>query len=72
MYCVDRDGLLVDITRVITEEKITINSLSARKSKQGDVTLDIQIEIHGVEQLSKVTSKIRNIEGVIDIERSSS
>ncbi|MDF2821341.1 MAG: bifunctional (p)ppGpp synthetase/guanosine-3,5-bis(diphosphate) 3-pyrophosphohydrolase [Clostridiales bacterium] len=72
VYCTDRVGLLVDITRVLTEEKITINSLNARKSKQGDVTLDLQIEIFGVAQLNKVSSKIRNIEGVIDIERSSS
>ncbi|WP_461812300.1 RelA/SpoT family protein [Faecalimonas sp.] len=69
MYGVDRTGLLMEISKVFTENKIDVKSMNARTSKQGKVTLEIGFIVHGREELSKVIEKLRQIDGVIDIER---
>ena len=69
MYAVDRTGLLMEISKVFTENKIDVKTMNARTSKQGKVTLEIGFIVHGREELAKVAEKLRQIEGVIDIER---
>ena len=43
--------------------------MTVRTSKQGTATINVAFEIHGVEQLKIIVGKIRNIESVLDIER---
>ena len=40
-----------------------------RTNKQGKATITMTFDIHGVEELNRLTDKLRQIEGVIDIER---
>ncbi|MCM1112473.1 MAG: bifunctional (p)ppGpp synthetase/guanosine-3',5'-bis(diphosphate) 3'-pyrophosphohydrolase [Muribaculum sp.] len=72
IFANDRSGLLADITKVMTEKNINILSLNTRTSKQGQATLQIMFETSGREELSRIIEKIRAIESVIDIERTSS
>lgn len=65
----NRSGLLVDITKIFTEAQIDITSISARASKQGTATIDVVFEIKGKSQLAALTGKIRAVQGVLDIER---
>ena len=69
MYADDRQGLLMDVTKVFTEEKIDVKSVNTRTSKKGTATLDMGFIVQGREQLDTVIKKIRQIESVIDIER---
>lgn len=69
IYAQNRNGVLLDVSKVFTENKIDVTSMTVRTSKQGTATISIAFEIHGVEQLHTLVSKIRNIESVIDIER---
>lgn len=69
MYAVDRQGLLMDVTKVFTEEKIDVKSVNIRTSKKGTATLDMGFIVQGREQLEGVIKKLRQIESVIDIER---
>ena len=69
IYAHNRTGILNDVTKVFLEMKIDISSVTTRTSKQGRATLCISFNITGVEQLNRVISKVRNIESVIDIER---
>ncbi|MEF9940985.1 MAG: bifunctional (p)ppGpp synthetase/guanosine-3',5'-bis(diphosphate) 3'-pyrophosphohydrolase [Lachnospiraceae bacterium] len=69
MFANDRQGLLMDVTRVFTEVKIDVKSLNTRTSKQGIATIEIGFIVHGREELAKVTEKLRQLEGIIDIER---
>ncbi len=41
MYANDRQGLLLDVTKVFTEEKIDVRSMNTRTSKKGTATLEI-------------------------------
>ena len=69
IYANNRTGVLVDISKVLTENKIDVLSMNVRTSKQGTATISIGFEINGVEQLNEIISKLRNVESVLDIER---
>ena len=69
IYANNRTGVLVDISRVLTENEIDVTSMNVRTSKQGTASISIGFEINGVEQLNEIISKIRNVESVLDIER---
>jgi GTP pyrophosphokinase len=43
--------------------------MNVRTSKQGKATIGIGFEINGKDQLNEIIAKIRNVESVIDIER---
>ena len=70
VYANNRTGLLVDITRILTERKIDMCSVNSRINKQGFATLEIEFEINSREQLRTVIEKIKQVESVIDVERS--
>lgn len=69
IYANNRIGLFVDVSKVFTERQIDITSMNVRTSKQGKATLIMTFDIHGIEELNRLTDKLRQIEGVIDIER---
>lgn len=69
MYAHDRQGLLMEVSRIFTEEKIDVKSMNVRTSKKGTATLDVGFVVHGREELNRVTEKMRQLEGIIDIER---
>ena len=69
MYANDRQGLLLDVTKVFTEEKIDVRSMNTRTSKKGTATLEMGFIVKGREQLNLIIKKLRNVEGVLDIER---
>ena len=69
MYANDRQGLLMDISRIFTESKIDVKSMNVRTSKKGTATLDMGFIVHSREEMNKVTERLRQLEGVLDIER---
>ena len=69
IYGNNRTGLLVDITRILTERQIDIDSVHSKTSKQGIATITLAFNIKGKEELNSLVDKIRQVESVIDIER---
>ncbi len=69
IYANNRNGLLADISRALTEKNIDIISMNTRTSKQGLATMQTTFEVSSREELNRVIDKIRSIESVIDIER---
>ena len=69
IFCNDRNGLLVDIIRIFTEREISINGIHSNTSKQGIVTIELTFHTKGRGQLNSLIEKIRQIDSVIDIER---
>ena len=72
IYAYDRRGVLFDITKVFTENMIDVKSMNIRTNKQGKATITVGFAIKGVESLHTLIKKIRNVESVIDIERTQS
>ncbi len=69
IYANNRNGLLADVSRALTEKDIDILALNTRASKQGTATMSVSFEISSREELQRIIDKIRTIESVIDIER---
>lgn len=69
IYANNRTGILADISKVLTERQLDVTALNSRTSKQGRATISMSFDIHGVEELNKLIDKLRGIESIIDIER---
>ncbi len=69
IYAKNRIGMFVDISKIFTERGIDITGMNSRTSKQGLATVNMCFEIHGTQELQALTAKLRQIDGVIDIER---
>ena len=70
IYCYNRSGVLFDISRIFTENNIDVKSMNVRTTKQERATITVGFETHGVEQLDRLISKLKSVESVNDIERS--
>ena len=69
IFANNRSGLLADISRTLSEKNIDIISMNTRTSKQGLATLETSFQVSSREQLREIVDKIRQIDSVIDIER---
>ena len=61
----------MDLSKIFTEQEISIRSINSTTSKHGIVTISVTFEVKNREQLAATAAKIRQVTGVIDIERSS-
>ena len=69
VYANNRTGLLVDLSKIFTERKIDLRSINSRTSKQEKATISMSFEIGSKEELRFLIEKIRQVESVIDVER---
>ena len=69
IYSVNRNGLLAEITKVLSEKNVGILKMNVRTSKQGTATTSISFEVTNKDELNRVIDKLQAIEDVIDIER---
>nr|WP_297704825.1 bifunctional (p)ppGpp synthetase/guanosine-3',5'-bis(diphosphate) 3'-pyrophosphohydrolase [uncultured Butyrivibrio sp.] len=69
IFANNRSGLLADISRTLSEKDIDIISMNTRTSKQGLATMETSFQVSSRDQLREIVDKIRQIDSVIDIER---
>ena len=69
IFANNRNGLLADVSKALTEKNIDIISMNTRTNKQGQATMQTVFEITGHEELNRIIDKIRGIESVIDVDR---
>ena len=69
IYGHNRKGLLADITKVLTEKSMDIISVHTKTGKNDVSSVFLAFEVNNKEELNTVVEKIRQIESVIDIER---
>ncbi len=69
IFADNRTGLLVDVSKVFTERGIDIVSINSRTSKKGVATITVSFRTKGKDELSSLTTKLRQIESISDIER---
>ena len=72
IYGNNRTGLLVDISKALTEQNIDVTAMNVRVSRQGTATITASFDISGVEELHRIIEKLRRVESVLDVERSTS
>ena len=69
IYVKNRKGLIVDISKLLTENNIDIDNLETRKSKDETATIMVSFEINDKSELRTIVNKIKTIEGVLDVIR---
>jgi GTP pyrophosphokinase len=71
IFTSDRQGLLFDVTRLLNDKGVSILNMNVRTSKQGTATIELAFSTTGKDELREVVEKLRTINGVMDIERTS-
>ena len=61
----------MDLTRFLSDKGVAILNMNVRTSKQGTATIELSFSTSGKEELRDVVEKIRGINGILDIERTS-
>ena len=70
-YCITKDKIDVKEGFIFTERNIDVNSINSRTSKSDIATITMTFAIQGTEELNSLIAKIRTIDSIIDIERTS-
>ena len=69
IYANNRTGILVDLSKILTEKKIDVRSMNSRISKQEKATISLSFEVTSKEELNSLIEKIRQVDSIIDVER---
>lgn len=65
----DRTGLLSDVVKEITNQKINIMGVNTRTSKDRIATINTTLEVQNIEQLNQVIKQIRKVDSVYEVTR---
>ena len=65
----DRTGLLSEVTRVVSEQKVPITATSTHVSEDRVAVCRFTFEVSDIKQLGYLMNQLRNIEGVFDVYR---
>lgn len=67
--CLNRIGLLADVSSLLANMHIMINDISTRSTKDGRISIMLTVSVNGVEHLNSLTAKLSKISGVLSVER---
>lgn len=65
----DRDGVLLEITNILSNLKIPFKSVNAHVNKQGIAIIQLGVEIRNTSDLALLKKKITQIHGVMSVTR---
>lgn len=68
--CLNRVGMLADISGQLAGMHVMINDVNTRHSKDGRSAFKMTITVNGVEHMKSVIAKLEKIKGVLSVERS--
>ena len=69
IYANDRDGLLADIIKELSNIKTKLIAVSARANKEKIAITDITVEVENIEELNKVLKTLRKVDSVYEVKR---
>ncbi|MDK8449806.1 RelA/SpoT family protein [Corynebacterium mastitidis] len=65
----DREGLLMDLTRAITDQKLSVVAMNSHASEDHIATIRFTFAVSDTKQLGALVTTLRNTEGVFDVYR---
>ena len=69
VLCLDRPGMLANITRVCEQNKVNINRIEAKPMDMTRSMCTLEVAIRNVEELSRLIKNIEKLRGVENVER---
>ena len=68
IVCNDRDNLIMDITKGLSDEKVRITKMDAR-TNQNEAVISVSLMLYDAEQLRHITGRLMRISGVHEVVR---
>jgi len=65
----DRVGLLRDISTMVAEERVNMVGFHTQEQEDGLITISVTLETTGIEQLTRLLSKLEAVRGVLSVGR---
>ncbi len=65
----DRLGLLRDVTTVVAEERVNIDSIRSTQHENNSISIFLTLGIRSITQLSRLLSKLEGVSGAISVTR---
>lgn len=65
----DREGLLRDVAIAVSDERVNMASVKADTHPDGRATFTATLRVAGIDQLSRVLSRIERVKGVSEVRR---
>ena len=69
MIAYDRIGLLRDLTQNVSEEGVNISTVNTAQQPSGTTSMTFNVYVTGLDQLSKLFSKLEGVRGCISVHR---
>ncbi|MDF5821911.1 bifunctional (p)ppGpp synthetase/guanosine-3',5'-bis(diphosphate) 3'-pyrophosphohydrolase [Corynebacterium felinum] len=69
LEALDRTGLLMELTRVINEQKVAVVAMSSHATEDHIATVRFTFTVSDTKQLGSLMTQLRNTEGVFDVYR---
>ena len=69
IFTEDRISMLADISMALAEMRVSITQVNTKKKSDGDVIINIAVSCKNVNHLHSIVSRLRSINGVIDVKR---
>ncbi|MBR4026283.1 MAG: bifunctional (p)ppGpp synthetase/guanosine-3',5'-bis(diphosphate) 3'-pyrophosphohydrolase [Lachnospiraceae bacterium] len=69
IFCNDKAGLLVEVSRVFAERDINIVGIHSKTSKQGIATMEVSFNTKGRHEINSLIERLRQIDNILEIER---
>ena len=69
VYAYNRVGLLVDISKIMSERGLDVLNMNLRINKQNIATIEMGFQVSSKEELGKIIDKLKQIDNVTDIVR---
>ena len=69
VVCVDRPGLLANITKACTDAGINISSAKVQQLEDAKANCDLDVAVSDVGELKGLIRRIQRIKGVISVDR---
>ncbi len=65
----DRQGLVLEATNAVSEQKVTMHAINARSTKDGLGIINITLEVHNKDRLDNIIKRFWRIQNVINVIR---
>ncbi len=69
IFVIDRVGILADISVILSEMRVQILHINTMKNGADGVIINLKISCKNVEHYRSIVSRLKNVDGVIDITR---
>lgn len=69
LEALDRQGLLFELTRIFSDQKLNVLNMSSNRGDDNIATIRFTFSVSDIKQLGQLMTSLRNTEGVFDVYR---